>query len=506
MLARRAVPALLGVVVLATSLLDAPPAAAQTRDFHLDCSAAWPGTGSADSPWQRLDQANGFTFLPGDRLLLRRGTECAGVLSPRGSGAPGRPVQLGAYGEGGKPHIAGGGARAAVHLRNVQYWEIRDIRVSNFGPPPGPEERRAGIYVTLTDFGVGHHYVVADVEVHDVNGSDHKDPDPSGGILFGALGALRPTRFSDIVIERNRVSRVDRTGIGTISHWARRAEHPNGPGSSFAPIRDLVVRDNAVTDVGGDGIVPQNTLGALVERNRVHQFNMRSAGWNAGIWPWNSDDTLIQFNEVSGGFGTRDSMAFDFDGGSRNVLYQYNYSHDNDGGALLVCNDKDMVNDGGVFRHNISQHDGHPDVAVISIGCARATNVRIHHNTFFTGRDTRLVANYTDTQIVAANNVFARAGGSSMIQDPHGRYLANAYFNMPVPERDGRAVTADPLLLNPGSASGLLDLGGYRLRAGSPALRAGEPVQGAGSRDFFGNPMPSVPNIGAYQGPGELGD
>lgn len=500
--AHRVVLAALGSVALPASLLLAPAANAQARDFHLDCSAPFPGSGTPESPWHRLDQANQFPFAPGDRLLLRRGTTCDGVLRPRGSGAPGRPIQLGAYGEGAKPHIAGGGARAAVHLHNVQYWEIRDLRVSNSGPPPGPDQRRTGLYVTLTDFGVGHHYVVSGVDVHDVNGSDHKDPDPSGGILFGALGAQRPTRFQDILIERNTVSRVDRTGIGTISHWARRAEHPGGPGTSFAGIRGLVIRDNLVTDVGGDGIVPQNTLGALVERNRVHQFNMRSAGWNAGIWPWNSDDTVIQHNEVSGGFGTRDSMAFDFDGGSRRVLYQYNYSHDNDGGALLVCNGEGMVNDGGVFRHNISQHDGHPDVAVISIGCARATNIRIHHNTFFTGRDTRLVANYNDTQITAVNNLFARAGGESSIQDTHGDYRANAYLNLPVPARDARAVTGDPRLVNPGSANGLLDLSGYQLRAGSPALRAGEPVLGAGQRDLFGNPMPSVPNIGAYQGPG----
>ncbi|MBP2473554.1 hypothetical protein JOF53_002426 [Crossiella equi] len=493
--------ALLGVSTALMSVL-VPPASAQTREFHLDCSASVPGDGSPAWPWHSLEQANRAVLQPGDRLLLRRGTECRGTLAPQGSGVPGRPVQLGAYGEGAKPHVAGGGARAAVLLRNVQYWEVRDLQISNQGAPPGPEERRAGLYVLLENYGAGHHYVVEGVDVRDVNGSDHKDPDPSGGILFAATGDLRPTRFQGILVQGNTVTRVDRTGIGTISHWARRAEHPNGPGASFAPIRDFVVRHNVVTDVGGDGIVPQNTIGALVEHNRVHQFNMRSQGWNAGIWPWNSDGTLIQFNEVSGGFGTRDSMAFDFDGASRDVVYQYNYSHDNDGGALLVCNAEGAVNDGGVFRHNISQHDGHPEVAVISIGCARATNVRLLHNTFFTGRDTRLVANYNGTHIEATNNIFARSGGQSTIQDSDGTYTANAYLNVTVPQREARAVTADPQLVNPGSANSRLDLGGYRLRAGSPLLAAGEREQRAGERDIFGNPLPAVPNIGAYQGPG----
>ncbi|MFE5627853.1 hypothetical protein [Streptomyces sp. NPDC056543] len=70
-------------------------------------------------------------------------------------------------------------------LENVERWELRNLDVSNKGAAPGPTERRAGILFRLTDFGTGHHYVVDDVDVHDVNGSDHKDPDPSGGILFG---------------------------------------------------------------------------------------------------------------------------------------------------------------------------------------------------------------------------------------------------------------------------------------------------------------------------------
>ncbi|MFD0164358.1 hypothetical protein ACFVJH_09380 [Streptomyces decoyicus] len=48
-----------------------------------------------------------------------------------------------------------------------------------------------------------------------------------------------------------------------------------------------------------------------------------------------------------------------------------------------------------------------------------------------------------------------------------------------------------------------------RLRTGSPALGAGVPVPGAGvpvpgggDRDFYGNPVPDPPNVGAYQGHG----
>ncbi|MEJ8652159.1 hypothetical protein WKI65_29750 [Streptomyces sp. MS1.AVA.3] len=51
--------------------------------------------------------------------------------------------------------------------------------------------------------------------------------------------------------------------------------------------------------------------------------------------------------------------------------------------------------------------------------------------------------------------------------------------------------------------------GDVRLRTGSPALGAGVPVPGGGvpvlgggDRDFYGNPVPDPPNVGAYQGHG----
>ncbi|MDX2732006.1 MULTISPECIES: hypothetical protein [Streptomyces] len=43
---------------------------------------------------------------------------------------------------------------------------------------------------------------------------------------------------------------------------------------------------------------------------------MRSAGYNAGVWDWNSDDDLCHHNEVTGGHGTLDSTAYDIDCGN----------------------------------------------------------------------------------------------------------------------------------------------------------------------------------------------
>ncbi|WP_128503950.1 hypothetical protein [Streptomyces inhibens] len=125
----------------------------------------------------------------------------------------------------------------------------------------------------------------------------------------------------------------------------------------------------------GDGIVVQAAVGARVEHNLVDGFNTRSGGYNAGIWAWNSDRVLYQFNEVTGGHGTRDSMAYNIDGGNNGNVYQYNYSHDNEGGFLLICNGEGMVSDRNSVRYNVSVNDRNTSApyGVISVVCGPGT-------------------------------------------------------------------------------------------------------------------------------------
>ncbi|MBC9715047.1 right-handed parallel beta-helix repeat-containing protein [Streptomyces sp. TRM66268-LWL] len=495
---------ILAVATAATFLAGVLPAAAAAADaragavYHVDCAG---GSDTADgtSParaWRSLAKAS-RSYGPGDRLLLKRGVTCTGSLALSGEGSAAEPIRLDAYGRGAKPHIEGAGARAAVHVANGQGWEIRNLDLSNTGAPT-TTDRRAGLLVSLEDYGIGRHYVVEGVDVHDVNGSDHKDPNPSGGILFAVWGAQQPTRFDGVRITGNTVRHVDRTGIGTSSTWGRRAEHPNGPGASWEPVTGLRIARNEVHDAGGDGIVVQTAKGARVEHNYVNGFNRRSAGYNAGIWAWNSDDVLYQYNEVTGGLGHRDSMAFDFDGGNNGNVYQYNYSHHNDGGALLVCNGAGMTTNGNVFRHNISVDDGSPNYpyGVVSIVCAATTNTEVYSNTFVTDEpgQAMVVSNGPDG-VTFRNNIFAAAPGGSSFKDDRSRYEGNLYWNTEQ-ARDASAVVADPLFTaaDPGAPRDV------RLRPGSPALGTGMSFDDGVRVDFFGNRIPDPANNGAYQG------
>jgi uncharacterized membrane protein len=496
--------------VSAAPVAAAPAAAGGTgKHYFVDCAAGNDAaSGSAPArAWRTLDRVNTVTFRPGDRISLRRAVTCAGVLAPKGSGRAGKPIVVGAYGAGDRARIAGNGARAAVVLHNVQGWEIRDLDISNQGPA-GPS--RAGILVLLEDFGIGRHYVVRNVNVHDVTGCDCTGPsvNNSGGILFAAGGSTTATGFAGIRVLDSDVSEVDGIGIGTSSLWALRELNPDGPGTQFVPITGVLIEGNRLTGLGGDGIVIQNGVGSLVQDNLVDGYALRATTFHAGIWAWNSDRTLMQFNEVANGGGAFPALAYDVDRSSTDTTYQYNYSHDNVGGFLLLCADDVAPSDRSIIRYNISQNDiDDPShgAAIVTVVCARQDNVVFQHNVIYAPEAATLVRNVSETSVEFTNNIFVGRPAGSAISDPVSVFDHNLYHQVvSPPASDQNAVVADPAFVAPGTAASRSDASGYRLAGGSPALGAGVRIQGGAGRDYYGNRVrPGSPaNLGVYAGPG----
>ncbi|NUR84297.1 MAG: hypothetical protein HOY71_09450, partial [Nonomuraea sp.] len=418
-----------------------------------------------------------------DRVLFRRGTTCTGTLAPKGSGAPGRPIVIGTYGRGPKPRIAGGGAQDAVMLVDQQQWEIRDLEVTNTGDTPG---KRRGVRVSARDAGTLRHIVLSGLDVHDVNGDDTKDEYGSAGITMWVEGNTTPTIFDDVQISGNTVKKADRSGIFLFSSW-NRSGWGKEPGP-YQPWTRVKVTGNTVTDVGGDGIVLGSVTGAVAEHNRVDGFQRRSAGYSAGLWTHNSDGTLIQFNEVSGGETTRDGMAFDVDENAFGAVFQYNRSHDNAGGFLLLCNAGGAIRD-AVVRYNLSVNDHFRGVE----NCGGAIeSAAVYNNTFLIGDGvSQTVVNENNTtrrNVLFANNLVQVTGTATFNLRSGGYTLANNLVHgAPAPEG---SITGDPLLTAE-----------LKLQPGSAALGAGRSIAGNGGRDFFGNPIPSscAPDVGAHQ-------
>jgi hypothetical protein len=306
---------------------------------------------SAAAPWKSLGRIAATDFQPGDHILLRGGSVWHEQLKPHSSGAAGAPIVFDRYGDGPRPRLELDGATEdAVLLRNVQQIEVRNLEITNHGAAPAV---RRGVHIALDNFGTATHIVVSAMYIHDVNGTNEKKD--NGGIIFSTNGPSTPSRFDDLRIENNIVWRVDRSAIaGQSYHWPR---------NRWFPSLHVVISGNYVDDIGGDGIVPWATDGALVEYNIARDCNRRAGDFNAGIWPWSTDNTLLQWNEASLTRGTRDGEGFDSDYNSRGTVFQYNYSHENEGGFMLICSPGDrnpgqnIGNVGTIVRRNISRND-----------------------------------------------------------------------------------------------------------------------------------------------------
>lgn len=453
---------------------------------------------SPTTAWATLERVNGQSFQPGDRIQFKAGTRYRGQFKPQGSGrlVDGKavPISVGTYGAGPRPRLDGEGlVLDTVLLRNVEFWELEGLEITNLGTNRAPW--RTGVRIVADGYGAMRHIRLRNLEVHDVNGDLRKSQEGCG-IYFESRGG-NESHFDDLIIENCHVFRTDRNGI---------CQRGSGRTRSVG----VVILGNLLEDIGGDAIKLWGSNGARVERNIVHGGRQRCADAAAGIWPFDCDDTLIQFNEVSGMKGTIDGQGFDSDYRCRRSIFQYNYSHDNEGGFMLICSPGNSYCEGTVVRYNISQNDGINSARVFHFG-GGASNTWIYNNLIYVGprQDLPLLSftewnggNARDTHF--CNNIFFVDG---RVTYRWGRSTRNAFENNVffgnhvAPPEDPHAITNRPPLRAPGTGTdGLDSLAGYRLQPGADFAR-GRFIQSNGGRDFFGNALPvdRPPRIGVCE-------
>ena len=93
----------------------------------------------------------------------------------------------------------------------------------------------------------------------------------------------------------------------------------------------------------GSGIVVAETTGGVIENNIAYDSgaNNTHCGGPAGIWAYDLNNLTFQYNEAyrmktNKAGGGCDGHGFDLDGGMRNSVMQYNWSHDNIGSGFLA--------------------------------------------------------------------------------------------------------------------------------------------------------------------------
>ncbi len=332
------------------------PVVETARVYYLDAvSGSDQNNGTAESSaWKTLAKASSLQLKAGDRLLLKCGQTFEGELEVTGKGTASERIEVGAYGTGDKPIVKGyDQSKYAVRVSNSDYLTVSGLEIVNTG-----RDRlagRTGIKVECTDYGISHDICISDLYIHDVNGSLSKDAGGGSAILVENGGNSIASCFQGLLIENCHIKDCARNAMIWSGYWER---------SNWLPSTGVVVRGNLIEGVPGDGIVPIGCDGCLIEYNVMRDCPdiLPSDQAAAGIWPWSCDNTVIQFNEVSDHKAPWDAQGFDCDYNCRNTLMQYNYSHDNYGGMMLICdsgNERNysIGNQGSTVRYNISIGD-----------------------------------------------------------------------------------------------------------------------------------------------------
>ncbi len=458
----------------------------------------------------------------GDQLLFHAGQVWEEQLTITAKGSKEAPIIIDRYEKGENPHIKGAGVSpSAVCIINSEHITVQNLEISNAAPET--VKGLSGIMVSINDFGVAHDLKLLNLFIHDVNGSLVKEQGGGSGILIKNSGRNTPSVFNGLLIESCKIQRCQRNGIIFNGYAARSNWHPN---------LGVVIRKNVLEQVPGDGIVPIGCDGALIEYNVMRNCPrlLPDTEAAAGIWPWSCDNTIIQYNEVSDHKAPWDGQGFDSDWNCKNTIIQYNYSHDNEGGFLLICNDGksklpfSVGNVGTIIRYNVSVNDGlrtnktrsgifSPIIHV----AGTAFNSKIYNNIIYMPKKPSAIIDTTIIQMTSwngfpdstyfANNIFYSEGPTIFKFEESTRnfFENNLYFgvqhNRPV---DAKAILADPQFRSSPESQheGFDRLKCFMLQKSSPSLGTGKSISNNAEKDFFGNkidPQTKSLNIGIQQ-------
>ena len=513
--------------------------------------------------WKNLGKVNASTFTSGDKILLQNEGSWVGTLHPQGSGTAGNPIVISSYGDNSKgsmPKIDGNGAVHVVYLSGQEYWEITNLDITNVAIPGS---RKVGIEIDNINDGELNGIRIANNYIHAVYGNNVKDTEGSAGILIASRDGEGDGKaesgplgwFNGVTIENNILKNIDRSGILISSDFICRAELPckdingdlNLTINTWAPSLNVVIKYNFLENIGGDGIMTAVTTGALIEYNTLNGASMTAGDPNVGMWPFNSDDAVFQYNEVYNVHGAEtpegdpmDAQAFDIDYGTSGTIYQYNYSHDNDGGFMLSGTpDWNAGNSkNGIVRYNLSVNDATRSFQFLGT----STNIDVYNNTIVNTTGDELLpiqiipfdwdqelgnnSQYANN-LKFRNNLFYLVGSSGKWENwdrvdgddvifDHNLIYGGNFTGQPA---SATTITGDPLLIlrgQPTAASYEWDenLGAYQVHPTnlktlnsiygikedrSSAYEAGTDIDDDLSVDLASDEIQSPPSVGAFE-------
>lgn len=502
---------------------------------------------SPDMAWQSLEKAGSVQFKAGDRLLFKKGLVFPGSLKLKAAGSESAPVVVDGYGTGKIPVIDAKGFYAGILLENCSFLEVNNLEVVSDGGDAVEAQAangRMGVQITFSD-GNYKHIVLRELTIHDIFATNALENQAGFGINVqaGNNGNLTGLTIENCIIERTAATGIMIRG---------------GRGSGYS-LSGIKILNNKLTDIGGPGMNPMSVKNLLVEGNTVTRSgsmaDKRMRGRGSCIWPWGSDSVLIQRNIFTGARGINDCCGAHIDFNCHNVIIQYNLSMDNEGGFVEILGN----NHNCCYRYNISINDGarvkgtewlHSNGNTLKAQLDGKTiflssytgnnalrhgpyNTYIYNNTIYVKEDMHSVYNFTRSThgALITNNIFYILGPTKRASDEEGKVLFpesiaienvlvknNLYLrantlpaDLPLqngkPISDQNPIIGDPQFKDPGGINPEDYIPNNKKLVKNRGIRI-EPVPGDTiglylglevKKDYFGNPVKGLPDLGAIE-------
>jgi hypothetical protein len=499
-------------------------------DYYIDADGGNDNnTGlSPSQAWATLGRANLHNWQPGNRILLQAGDVFTGKLRLSGiDGTANGPIVIASYGSGPRPVIDAAGYFAGVELEDVNYIEVRDLEITADGGATvdgSDPSIRSGVNIAANTSGFSN-ITIDNLYIHDVYpeiDTEHEGTNPTTYLGFGVRA--RGANLDPHLIVQN--CDIRRVGFKAIE--LNRVRYAN-------------ILDNSMKDIGGPAMQPGRCEDLVFRGNVVdgsgQYVDPRMHGRGSGIWPWTCDRVLIEKNVFMHARGKGDSCGMHIDFNCNDVVCQYNFSMDNEGGFIEILGN----NYNCAYRYNISVNDGARingegdnfqwGMTLFFSGYVGSGNPQsgpfnsyIYNNTIYVKGDQRSNFSFHETTdgVLIANNIFYIEGSSFDVTPDaqndwtqdfiDGIVWTNNLYQRAGIIPAGFPFTDDaPVLGNPGFVcTGGLDPNCYiplspivqdagipitAIPGDSIGLRIGLDV----TEDFFGHPIIGLPDFGAIE-------
>ena len=511
---------------------------------------------SSQTPIKSISRLNTFNFFPGDSILFKSGDTFLGMFWLKGSGDSSHPIVVDTYGGLDKASINGDGYQSCILLFNNEFISINNLDIFNENShldSLGNIKLLAGFSGASNTWGSGKNVrfgikIVAtsksltgfsfnNLKIHDI----YPSPVLSQNIHKG-YGIKIESQSDTLSFLYNRISdlKIYNCDISKTGHYGIWVKSLGLNGIDSVKNSNINILECNFEDTGGSGFVPNKSKNILVQNSSFNHsgssIDPRMWKRGSGLWTFDCKDVIVQHNYFMNAHGPQDSYGAHIDYGNENVVFQYNYSYNNEGGFAEILGDN--INCG--YRYNISVNDGYrldPNnsswdkkgkIFWISNFCGsgpRCPNVGsfIYNNTIFVNDSLNpeiyFWPNIGDVHLYN-NLIYVGSYGnkiptllqntSNILNISHNIFYDSSRLDLDS-DLMNNAIFENPQLVNSFN-QGVNNPLFYKIQNSSIAIGNGKLISGSndstnylnnnGGKDYFGNLVSNSlpPNIGAYNG------